>query len=269
MSEIYFSQQNLPETISKLSQVVQSKLKVTLWLKGQKEKFNFLPLQFDKDKLELTIDNNSLVFPQKSTVLCSFDLLGVSFFSEIIYESRAIKDVIIFKNPLYKSERRSSFRLLTFPHHHVWSVFDIQTASEDRKVLDLKNRGAQTKLFKSFLKIIGDSETLDQNKIKIRVQDLSTTGMALEITDLEAGYFDKGMSFHKVDLIFNDETIQIPHAKIVYVVNYISKERGTKKYKVGVHFENLLPALDDKLGKKINSLLRQTDSDKDFEKFLK
>ena len=119
------------------------------------------------------------------------------------------------------------------------------------------------------MKIIGDHQTADQNKIKIRIQDLSTTGMALEISDLEAVYFDKGMTFHKVDIVFNDETIQIPMAKIVYVVNYISNDRAVKKFKVGIHFENLTPSLDDKLGRKINSLLRLTDTEKDFEIFLK
>ncbi len=103
----------------------------------------------------------------------------------------------------------------------------------------------------------------------MRVQDLSTTGMALEIGEVEAGYFDKGMIFQKVDLIFSDDTIQIPAAKIVYVVNYISNDRSAKKYKVGIHFENLISSIDDKLGRKINSLLRLTDAKKDFEKFLK
>ncbi len=269
MSEIFFSQQNLPETISKLSQVVQSKSNVTLWLKGKKEKYNFRALSFDKDKLELTIDNTFSPFQPNSSVLCSFDLLGVTFFSEIIYSSNSSYNLLIFKNPLYKSERRSSFRLLTFPHHQVWAFFDIENANEGGKIIDLKGRGSQTTLFKSFLKVIGDHQTADQNKIKIRIQDLSTTGMALEISDLEAVYFDKGMSFHKVDIVFNDETIQIPTAKIVYVVNYISSDRAVKKYKVGIHFENLTPSLDDKLGRKINSLLRLTDAKKDFEIFLK
>jgi hypothetical protein len=269
MSEIYFSQQNLPETISKLSQVVQSKSAVTLWLKGKKDKHNFNAIRFDKDKLELTIDTDSHVFQHNTSVLCSFELLGVSFFSEIIYDSSAGKNILRFKNPLYKSERRSSFRLLTFPHHQIWALFDIENAYEGGKIIDLKNRGNQTKLFKSFLKIIGDHQSGDQNKIKIRVQDLSITGMALELTEIEANYFNKGMNFHNVDIVFNDETIQIPNVKIVYIVNYISNDRATKKFKVGVHFENLLPALDDKLGKKINSLLRLTDANKDFEKFLK
>jgi c-di-GMP-binding flagellar brake protein YcgR len=269
MSEIFFSQQNLPETISKLSQVVQSKSVLTLWLKGKKEKYIFKALRFDKDKLEITIDNSSQLFEENASVLCSFELMGVSFFSEIIYHSSESYNVLMFKNALYKSERRSSFRLLTFPHHQVWATFDIESASAQGKVIDLKSRGTQTRLFRSFLKIIGDHESVDQSKLKMRVQDLSTTGMALEIGEVEAGYFDKGMIFQKVDLIFSDDTIQIPAAKIVYVVNYISNDRSTKKYKVGIHFENLISSIDDKLGRKINSLLRLTDAKKDFEKFLK
>lgn len=269
MSEIFFSRQNLPETISKLSQVVQSKSDLTLWLKGKKEKYNFKALRFDKEKLEITIDNISKLFEENSSVLCSFELMGVSFFSEIIYSSSHSYNLLMFKNALYKSERRTSFRLLTFPHHQVWAAFDIESSSGHGKVIDLKSRGTQTKLFKNFLKIIGDRETIDQNKLKIRVQDLSTTGLALEIGEVEVGYFDKGMSFKNVDLIFSDESIQIPSAKVVYVVNYISNDRSVKKYKVGIHFENLISSIDDKLGRKINSLLRLTDSKKDFEKFLK
>jgi hypothetical protein len=64
--------------------------------------------------------------------------------------------------------------------------------------------------------------------------------------------------------------ITIPQVRIVYVVDYIFHgKKGQKKYKLGLHFENLPHAIDDLLGRKINELLRENDMNDEFEKFLK
>lgn len=271
MSQTYFSKQDPTETVSRLSLLGSSRGKIIVWTKGSKDKFTYSTLKFDKDRMEVVLDIKDESFKTGDTVLCTFELRGMNFFSEVIFHiSVSGYPVLQFKNILYKSERRSSFRLLTFPIYQVWAEFDLGEAYEGGKVVDLKSGLSQTNLFKSFLKIVGDqSDSGDDSKLSIRVQDLSTTGMALHIGELETKYFKKDIVFHGVNLRFNDEVINVPKVKVVYVVDYLSSDKNLKKYKLGLHFENLPTAIDDHIGKKINQLLRQNDFNKDFENFIK
>lgn len=196
----------------------------------------------------------------------------MNFFSEVIFQTSISGYAVLqFKNTLFKSERRSSYRLLTFPIYEVHAEFDLGEAYEGGKVVDMKTRSSQTGLFKNFLKLMGDKNDveIEGGALKIRVQDLSTTGMALHIGEVERDYFQKDLIFHNVKIKFSDEIIVVPEAKIVYVVDYISSDKVSKKFKLGVHFENLPTTIDDLIGKKINRLLRENDFNKDFENFIK
>lgn len=272
MSQTFFSKQDPVETISRLSLLGSSKGTVTIWLKGKKDKHNCPVLKFDKDRMEIVLDNKGLPFNDGQSVLTTFELRGMTFFSEVTFrESVGGYSVLHFNNTLYKSERRNSYRLLTYPLYEIWAEFDLGAAYEGGKIIDLKSRTNQTNLFKNFLKIVDGGESSDQEneKLRIRVQDLSTTGMALHIGELEAPYFKKDLVFEKVNIRFTDEVITIPKIKIVYMVDYISNDKNLRKYKLGIHFEDLPVSVDDQLGKKINKLLRENDFNKDFENFIK
>jgi hypothetical protein len=272
MSQTFFSKKDPTETVSRLNLLSISRGIVTVWLKGQKEKHQYRVLGFHKDLMELALDSKDHIFAPGKAVLCSFELRGMSFFSEVIYQiSISGHDVLQFKNILYKSERRTSYRLLTFPHYDVWAEFDIGEAYEEGNLIDFKTKLSQTGLFKSFLKLV-EAEKGNQEEasdvIRIRVQDLSTTGMALHVGDLEVKFFSKDQIFKNMVIRFSDESILIPKVKIVYVIDHITSDRNIKKYKIGVHFENISLKLDDVLGKKINKLLRENDQNKDFENLI-
>lgn len=271
MSQTYFSKQDPTEKLSRLSLLGSSRGVVTVWLKGSKTKYDYTVFKFDKDREELVLDTKDRNFKSGDVILCTFELRGMNFFSEVVYlESISGHVVLQIKGTLFKSERRSSYRLLTFPLYEVNAEFDLGEVYEGGKVIDLKNRSNQTGLFKNFLKLVGSNDQDgDLARLKIRVQDLSTTGMALHIGELEHQYFEKNLVYKNVVLRFADESFSVPEVKIVYVVDYISNDKNLKRYKVGLHFENLPPTLDDKIGKKINSLLRQNDHNKDFENFIK
>lgn len=270
MSQIFFSKQDPSEKLSRLSLLGSSRGTVTVWLKGKKDKYNYTVFKFDKDRMEIVLDAKDRVFTPGQTVLCTFELRGMNFFSEVIFqESISGFNVLQVKNTLFKSERRSSFRLLTFPLYEVWAEFNLGEVYEGGKVVDLKSRTSQTGLFKNFLQLVGDQSAEESDTLKIRVQDLSTTGMALHIGELEKKYFEKDFVFQKMKIKFTDETILVPEVKVVYVVDYISGDKNIKKYKIGLHFTNLPAAIDDMIGKKINRLLRENDFNKDFENFIK
>jgi hypothetical protein len=270
MSQIFFSKQGPEETVSRLGLLASSRGVVTIWLKGSKDKNHLNVFKFDKERMEIILDSRENFYRDGETVLCTFELRGMSFFSEVIFkESVGGFSVLQFKNTLYKSERRNSYRLLTFPFYEVWAEFDLGQIYEGGKVVDLKSKINQTALFKNFLKLVNSTGAAEEGKLKIRVQDLSTTGMALHIGELETPFFKKDMIFEKVDISFSDVVIQIPKAKIVYMVDYLSSDKNLKKYKLGIHFEELPKHLDDQIGKKINKLLRENDNNKDFENFVK
>jgi hypothetical protein len=270
MSQTFFSKQSPDETISRLGLLASSRGNVTLWLKGTKHKNHFNVFKFDRERMEIILDSRENFYRDGASVLCSFELRGMNFFSEVVFkESVGGFSVLQFKNILYKSERRNSYRLLTFPMYEVWADFDLGEVYEGGKVVDLKSRISQTALFKNFLKLVNSKGAEEEGKLSIRVQDLSTTGMALHIGELETPFFRKDLIFEKVDIRFSDEVIQIPKVKIVYMVDYLSSDKNLKKYKLGVHFDELPKHLDDRIGKKINRLLRENDNNKDFENFVK
>lgn len=272
MSQTFFTKLDQHEKNSRLSLLGSSQGLVTVWIKGQKEKHSIKTSRFDKDHSVLILDTKSDLYPENTHLLCSFELRGMTFFSQIIFQKSAGNySVLKFSDDLFKSERRSSFRLLTFPLYEVWAEFNLNEVYEGGKVIDLKSKtpSTTTGLFKNFLNLVGSEDESGNQALRIRVQDLSATGMAIHIGELEAQYFSKDVSFHAVRLKFSDEVINLPEVKVVYLVDYIGSDKNIKKYKAGLTFPNLPVATDDLLSKKITKLLRENDFNKDFENFLK
>lgn len=272
MSQTFFSKLDVPEKNNRLNQLANSSGTVTIWVKGQKEKQTLPVMKFDKERQEIVLDSQEDIHANGTNVLCSFDLRGMTFFSQVVFrKSVGLYSVLHFTGELFKSERRTSFRLLTYPLYEVWAEFDLGEKYEGNNVIDMNKRTSQTKLFQSFIKLADgkDGKPADLTKIKIRVQDISTTGMSIHVGELEVKYFNKDKVFNKVLINFGDEEIEIPEVHLVYVVDYISNDKNIKRYKVGCNFRNLPAKVDDLLGKKINKLLRENDFNKDFENFIK
>lgn len=270
MSQTFFSKLAASEKNNRLGQLGNSKNRVTIWIKGGKEKHLLPVLKYDMGREELVLDSQEHVFDKDVPVLCTFDLRGMSFFSQVIFKkSIGNFSVLHFSGDLFKSERRSSYRLMAYPLYEIWAQFDLGEKYEGSNIVDLNRRSSQTKLFHNFIKLIEGDENSELGRIKIRVQDISTTGMAIHVSDLELDYFVKDKIFQKVMIEFPDQVIEIPEVKAMYIVDYISNDKNIKRYKVGCHFPNLAPYLDDLLGSKINKLLRESDFDKDFENFIK
>lgn len=269
MSQTFFSKLDQAEKDNRLSAIANSRGKVTVWVKGQKEKHFPEALSFDAERGILTLNLKEDLFPSNTSTLTSFEFRGMSFFAQTIF-MKSSGDFACLKFPaeLYKSEKRSSYRLMTFPLHQVWALFNLEEAYQGGKVIDFRTKQSTTGLFNKFLNLV-EGDANDPSALKIRVQDLSTTGMAIHIGELESKFFPQDAIFKNVRLKFSDEEVVIPEVKIVYSVNFIGSDKNIKKFKLGIHFENLPNALDHLLGKKINNLLRESDHNKDFENFKK
>lgn len=273
MSQTFFSKLDASEKNARLSSFANAQGEITLWPKGAKEKQNLKVSSYDKDRVSLVLETREETFPLNSKLLSSFEFRGMNFFAEVILQKSIGGQILVhFPGDFFKSERRNSYRLLTFPLYEVWTTIDLGEDYEGGNVIGLKNKKSQTGIFKSFLNLVNNEENPDVNStgsLRLRVQDLSTTGMAVHIGELETGHIQKDREFEKVDLVFTDETIRIPKIRIMYVVPYIGSDKNVKKFKVGIRFEEVPLHLDQKLGKKINELLRANDNNSEFEDFIK
>jgi hypothetical protein len=269
MSQTFFSKLDQAEKDNRLSAIASSRGRVTVWIKGQKEKHLLSVVKYDVQRGLLVLDTKDDIFPNNAVTLCSFEFRGMNFFSQTTF-LKSVGDFacLKFDSELYKSEKRTSYRLMTFPLHEVWAIFNLEEGYQGGKVIDFRTKQSSTGLFNKFLNLVEGDEN-DPSALKIRVQDLSTTGMALHIGELESKFFPTGAIFKNVRIKFVDEEVIIPETKIVYAVNFIGSDKNLKKLKLGVHFEKLPNALDHLLGKKINNLLRESDHNKDFENFKK
>ncbi len=273
MSQTFFSKLDASEKNARLSSFAHAQGEVTLWIKGSKEKQNLRVTSYDKERSSLVLETRDEVFPINSKLLCSFEFRGMNFFAEVMLQKSIGGQFLVhFPGDFFKSERRNSYRLLTFPLYEVWTTIDLGEEYEGGNVVGLKDKRSQTGIFRNFLNLVNNEENPDKNvtgSLRLRVQDLSTTGMAVHIGELETSQFKKDREFEKVDLSFPDETIRIPKIRVMYVVPYIGSDKNVKKFKVGIRFEDVPLGLDQKLGKKINELLRANDNNSEFEDFIK
>jgi hypothetical protein len=273
MSKTFFSKLDALEKTNRLSQVVQSKAVLTLWLKGQKERESIEAIDFNKNNLELIISKHLSKFHTGQELLCSFDLRGMTFFSQVTYQKETNGfSKITFSKDLFKSERRANYRLLAGGLYEVWADLDLGEKYQSSNVVNLNKRIGQTKLFKNFMKLAGElsdnAETNNTGHLKIRIQDLSTGGMSFNVGELELRHFSKDKVFNNVLLVFKEDVIEIAEAKVIYVINYIGSDPSIKKYKVGFNFTNVTETIESAIFQKINELLRENDFNKDFENFV-
>lgn len=273
MSQTFFSKLDAEEKKSRLSSLGSAHGEVTLWLKGSKDKSHYRVHDFDRERSAIILETKADLFPLNTELLCSFEMRGMNFFSKVVFQ-KSVGDfaVIVFDGDFFKSERRNSYRLLTYPHYQVWASFNLGKEYQGGNVIGLKNRISQTGIFKNFLNLVNDEkdpEASSAGLLRVRIQDLSTTGMAIHIGELEHEHFPKDHVFQNVPISFTDGVLTVPAVRVMYVAPYIGPDRNLKQYKVGLRFDELPLTLDQALGKRINQMLRANDKNKDFENFLK
>lgn len=271
-SSTYFQKLNLDEKKSKLSQLSRGKLEITIWSKGNKNRETLSTVEFSRDRLELicSLERKSQFVGLE--VLYTFKLNGLSFFGKGQFKSldsnRAVLDC---SEDLFKSERRATFRLLTYPHHEAYVLVKIPEAQKDgSNLVQMRTGLSQTGLFKSFLNLLKDDEDTPFHKgyFPFRILDISVTGLAFQVGEMERKYFPKGEKTGPLYIDFNGQEISIKNSEIMYVSDLIlPKSKNHKSLKIGIKFLNVDINTDQLIGKLINSALRDFESE--FEDFIK
>ena len=268
LDSTYFRELGPEEKKSKLAQLVRGRIPVVVWKKGEKRRERFEHLSLDENSLLLQLSGLKTQFAGQE-VLYTFELNGVHFFGKAnVTVANSYSCTLDCTNDLYKRERRENFRLLTFPHHKVFIQIKMNNFSDDSNVIDFNTQMSQTGLFKNFLKLIGDDDIpLKDGYVMCRVVDISITGLAIQVSELEKDYLEQNSKLGKIFIDFKGEEIEIANAEVVYAIEAISPERSSRIYKVGIKFIDIDKEMDRKLGKKINETLREYTSD--FEDFIK
>ncbi|MAZ49093.1 MAG: hypothetical protein CME65_11055 [Halobacteriovoraceae bacterium] len=270
---VFFKELNEKEKASKLVQLAKSQTgEVVLWKKGSADKFKAKVVNYFTTRKEIQVEGELPEDFFNDEVLFSFVLTGVHYFGQCKVLSFA--KTKIYLDPIgkiFKSERRANFRLLTFPHHQVY--LHIQTDDSElheSNVINFQTKVSETGIFKDFLGIINDKDGGDrvlEGYIKLRVNDVSVTGLNLQLSDLEKTKLPLKKDLGEVILEFNDIHIPIPGAQILYILEGVARDKKTKIYRAGVQFLNLDTNTDQKLAGLINKTLRHLESE--FEDFLK
>ncbi len=268
-SSTQFSELTEAEKQSKFRQLAKARGQCVLWRKGEKRRLEFRVLELSSNELRLHLEPDC--WPVGTELLGSFDLGTLNFF----FKTRLTKLdgealTIDVSQACFKSERRRNFRLLTYPIYDLSVEITLGEAYGGGNVISLRDRSSQTGLFKSFLKIVDERGEGVTNRFRTRLQDLSLTGFSIHVGEADLALFTAGAELSALTLVFPGEVIEVPAAKVVYVVDHIGHtEKLLKKYKVGVRFASLPESTELRLASKMNELLREIDANRDFEDFIK
>lgn len=266
----YFQDQTEKEKTSRLLNLGNNRSEVTIWAKGDAEREKFTAQEYSKDRFELIVSAKSKSELSNKDVLYSFKINGLNYFGKGKLKKLNGKHYVLqATETLYKSERRSTFRLLTYPHHEVYIKLPIpEEEIESSNVVNFNSKMSETNLFQSFLTLIDEKTQAKyrQGYFPFRVLDLSVTGLAFQTGELESGFFPSDKEIEKVFIDFNGLEIEIPKCEVVYNVSVLHSNTQQRTKKIGLRFLDVDTNLDEYLGKVITGALRDVESD--FEDFI-
>lgn len=270
-TNIHFTKQTDAEKKSKLTQAKNNRLPIVVWEKGTKTRDTFELIDFNSEKFEIIIKPVSSTNLTNKNVLYNFEINGLAYFgSSKLNHLNGSNYVIDCRGDLFKGERRKNFRMLTYPHHQIYIIFEVDERYKGSNVISIVTGFTQTSLFKNFLKMVGEKKEADpESELSLRVMDLSRSGVSFNVSEIERNIFAKGKIINKLRLRFPDEEINIPAGRVVYHFDYFSHDKNTRAYKIGLEFINADINLDNRIGRKINDLLRDSEDKESFEDFIK
>ncbi len=257
---VHFTKLNQEEVERKLIAFKNSESYMTIWKKGKKERGIFKALDIKNDPIQLTIKGGESSL-EGGEVLAHFSLNSLSFFFKSNIEKKGSNYLLSEIKEFVKAERRTSFRLLTYPHKKVFLKFTLDNLPEKKSenLVSIETGTSETGLFINFLDLLNQSveEPQSLSDLKLRVQDLSSTGLCFEVGALEKEYLEKNKTLKDVELNFEEVTLTIPKMSIVYIKKHKNFLSDIQVYRVGVEFHELDDATERLLSKKINDYIYQ------------
>lgn len=266
------------EVRNKIEALVQSQAPVKVWKKGQShilchfdsyDHFDGLNLILKSSKADSSWNDKNILF--------SFIHRGLEYFSKAKVQKITDKEGLeINVGPyIFRAEKRTKERLLTFPHHQAYAYFRVSHVEDKTNVLAFnQHREKNAKAFERFdamarKQIFPDREDLNE-LMGFRVLDISEDGVSFLVNKKEGHYFDSEGEKGKFDftLLVDGEVFELNEGQIIYNINYVSSSSNFgPMYKVGLQFssqEKLTQFLEDMLASSEETSVTQ----KEFEDFV-
>lgn len=269
------------ELVPKFNSLARDKGQVNIWRKGE------VPLKH-RVKIFQSGQVTALIFfkePDFETKLneklyYSFRLAGIEYYGVGLVSISSEGLAIRLAGEIFRSEKRGKERLLTFPHHQVYSYFNFPGAKQQfrgtgetgnvvslegfRQPLKEIKREVFTDPVKNFIKT-----TLDDHAdfMGYRVLDLSSNGIAFLVNAREKQLFEN-LSEVATTLLYDRTSFEIKPAKVVYIVDSLTgSTKGNPLFKVGMTFpEN--EKLSTLVHRKLESSNAKEGVQQDFEDFI-
>ena len=258
------------DMVTKLSRLASDKGSLSVWNKGESsveykandsemvddESGKFMLLKVFSEKEDTTFLNKEILF--------SFSVMNFDYFGEGMF-SKAVDDEFVtikLASTIFRSEKRGSERLLTFPHHQVYAYFKITEEKDEMdnviSLADLKNKAKKDKKGFDRMSETGTIQAAeleaDENEevVGFRVLDLANNGISFLANEDQKSFFIEERLFDTFLLMFDGETYALNNGLLIYNVDYVAgKVDDASVFKLGIKFdthaeliENLKSALD-------------------------
>lgn len=277
-----FIKLKVEEVTVKLQTIAENKQVVKIWTKGNESSFyrvsDLLVLKTSKGpEVMLSFfsegeDRDQTLIGKKAFL--SFTFNEIHYFAEgtMIKDESHDKIILRLDDNIYRSEKRSHERLITFPHHQVYAYFKIISDIDESNVISIHRDNDQEyqdlkvqrkeELKEKLAQRVGDVDNL----VGFRALDISKNGIAFLVGRKEEVHFveDKAVSFY---ILFNQEIFLIKGAQLVYKVDYLGGADSAKRYKIGLTF-NPIDELSEYLAVVLKESAMLDSVQKDFEEFV-
>ena len=271
-----FTGLNVSEITSKISSFINGEKPIRVWSRGEEPVLAFVR-GYEKQVITLDISTSLIESHQfEERVFVNFSYNGVDFFAkgDLVSDENG-KVIISLGDEVFKSEKRSNERLLTFPHHQVYAYFKVYSDENSSNIISLNRfneapSGALDTFVSERMKnIVSDDDGVSE-LMGFRILDISSNGLSFCANNRETGYFvgleDEGEV--EFTLMFEEKPYSLKCAEIVYIVDYVNT-RASKvpMKKIGLHFKE-----NENLKNNLSSFMDSSgvfrEVDKNIESFL-
>jgi len=280
-AEVNFIKIPVVELVPKFNSLARDKGLVNLWYKGSNPHKHRATTFTSSNGLNLTFfKEEDFEIKPKEKVYYSFRLAGIEYYGIGVVSNSPEGLVLKLAQDIFRSEKRGKERLLTFPHHQVYSYFEFDGAKEQFRGLGVSGNVVSLQDFKQPFKEIKREvytdpvknfikTTLDENPnlMGYRVIDLSSNGIAFLVNAREKILFE-GLNNISTTLLYDSLSFEIKGAKVVYIVDSLTgSTKGNPLYKIGMTFpEN--EKLSSLVHRKLEMSNAKEGAQQDFEDFI-
>lgn len=271
-----------PEDVfQRLSNHASERGDVRIWTKGNDPIWANLLSATKKENIILNIRAEEISSGYVNRqLLLNATVKGVDYFTKgVVVASEDGQFQLALSENVFKLEKRTSERLLAFPHHQIYAYFKFATkdAAEANVVSLTRFKEENKKIYEKFQSLKSKSEVANIEELKdfnpddlvgFRALDLSLNGISFLANQNEATFFaDKKKEVDFVILV-DGKAYRLNRAKVVYKVDFLNPRAGSvSMFKIGLQFDDNQAFKSDLKGM-IESFDNLEELQREFEEYL-